>query len=61
MNKYQFKLNGIEISRKELSDLCLELDELQELIDTGSVTCERLTDESSVDVVSIELLPEVIL
>lgn len=59
MKKYLFKLNNKSISRDELSRLCLESDQLEELIDTGSVTCERLTDESSVDIVTIELLPVV--
>lgn len=59
MKKYLFKLNNKSISRDELSRLCLESDQLEELIDTGSVTCERLTDESSVDIVTIELLPAV--
>ena len=52
---YEFKLNGVGISREDLVQLCLEEDQVVELFETGSVEGDGLTSDTSGDVVSIEV------
>ncbi len=52
---YEFKLNGVVISREDLVQLCLEEDQVIELFETGSVEGDGLTSDTSGDVVSIEV------
>lgn len=53
--KYQFKINDEIVTLETISSLNLEIEQTQELLETGSVIAECIFDEGNSDgVISIE-------